>query len=285
MRLAEYYQTHYPRYDKYNKTEIIKFSNKTQYFATDFNSRRNLRLWLDTLPKEEAKKEAEKLLAKRRMEKGITYAPTQIELRSLLIPGMKYFNDNFPEGYWKLCDKLGYKRKFEHTEFQDDPIDLEANKIIVDSREQKPLRFTKSIKTQALSFGDYAIDKSDKTCSCYVERKSISDLYGTLSGGYQRFQAEIKRARDAGAYLVIVVENNYDSIYAFPYLRKIWGKVNISPEFILHNMRELVQLYPFTQFLFVENRKEAARVVEKIFEHGCEVPMVDLQYMYDLGKL
>ena len=35
IRMVEYYQTHYPRYDLYDK-KIIKFKTKKQYFYDDF---------------------------------------------------------------------------------------------------------------------------------------------------------------------------------------------------------------------------------------------------------
>ena len=37
LRMVEYYQKYYPRYDKYDG-KIIKFKNKKQYFETEFNS-------------------------------------------------------------------------------------------------------------------------------------------------------------------------------------------------------------------------------------------------------
>ena len=55
MRMAEYYQRYYPRYDKHDG-KIIKFKNKKYYFNTNFNSRTNLRMFLKGLPEEEAKK-------------------------------------------------------------------------------------------------------------------------------------------------------------------------------------------------------------------------------------
>ena len=53
MRMAEYYQTHFPRYDKHDK-KIIKFKNKKQYLKADFNTRTNLRLWLKNQTQEKA---------------------------------------------------------------------------------------------------------------------------------------------------------------------------------------------------------------------------------------
>ena len=71
-------------------------------------------------------------------------------------------------------------------------------KIYVDTREQKPLDFenlNKQIKN--LKFGDYAF--SDRDSNTYIERKSVSDFIGTLSGGFDRFTREIERAGEAEA--------------------------------------------------------------------------------------
>ena len=55
LRIIEYYQTHYPRYDM-QSGEIIKFKNKDQYFSTDFNSRENLKKWIESKPHSEVEK-------------------------------------------------------------------------------------------------------------------------------------------------------------------------------------------------------------------------------------
>ena len=94
LRMAEYYQTHFPRYDVYDK-KIIKFKNKKQYFESDFNSRTNLRLWLKSITEEEAKEYCSKLLSDRKEQKELIYSPTQVELRSLTSPPMQYFNEVF----------------------------------------------------------------------------------------------------------------------------------------------------------------------------------------------
>ena len=54
MRMAEYYQTCYPRHDKHTG-ELIKFKSKDYYFENDFNSRTNLRLWLKDQEEEVAR--------------------------------------------------------------------------------------------------------------------------------------------------------------------------------------------------------------------------------------
>ncbi len=285
MRLAEYYQKFFPRYDKYTKTELIHFSNKTQYFSSEFNSRRNLVLWLQSLPKEELLIEGARLLTNRKLAKGLIYAPTQVELRSVTLPGMKWYNDNYEEGYHKLCARLGFSPRFEYYEFRNSPVDLSKDKIIVDTREQIPLRFMRPVDIRCLKFADYKMEDDAKTCNCYIERKSLADFYGTLGGGYERFRAEMTRAKEANAYIVVLVEEVYENIYKFPRRKSLKNKTKVSAEYIMHNVRDLIQEFPNIQFLFVDGRVVAGKVVEKIFSYGCEVPKVDLQYMYDIGKL
>ena len=65
--------------------------------------------------------------------------------------------------------------------------------IIIDNREQKPLEFSVPTKRGTLAVGDYRAEFSDGSVSQVVfERKSINDLYGTLSKGYSRFKREIE---------------------------------------------------------------------------------------------
>ena len=42
----------------------------------------------------------------------------------------------------------------------------------------------------------------------YIERKSITDFIGTMSGGYERFKREVERAREQDAKLIVLVEES-----------------------------------------------------------------------------
>ena len=59
----------------------------------------------------------------------------------------------------------------------------------------------------------------------------------------------------------------------------------IPQEYIFHNLRDLIQEYKHIQFLFVNGRKEAVRITEKIFTSGGVTKKIDLQLAYDTGKL
>ena len=70
--------------------------------------------------------------------------------------------------------------------------------IITDSREQRELDFSrfKGVATvrQGLKTGDYSIaGYEDVYC---IERKSVSDIVGTIVSGHERFLREMERMRD-----------------------------------------------------------------------------------------
>ena len=285
LRMVEYYQKYFPRYDKHDG-KIIKFKNKQQYLTTEFNTRTNLRMWLKSIDEEEAKEYCKNVLIKRKEKRELIYAPSQVELRTVISPPMQYYNELFGD-YYRLCTNLGFKNKY--NKFSDIVSGYEYNKpdykIFVDTRERIPLKFERGIEVRKLDFGDYAFSSKKATCNCYIERKMLSDFIGTLSGGYERFIKEIERAQEADAYLVVLVEDNLNNAMSFPYLPHISKKVKATPEFIFHRVRDIIQKYPHTQFLFVNGREEASRVIERIFTCGCVHEKVDLQYAYDTKVL
>jgi len=287
MRMVEYYQTYYPRFDKHTG-DIIKFKNKDQYLNTEFNSRTNLRMWLKSISVEEAQEYCKGLLIKRIEQKNIEYAPTQVELRSIMSPPIPYYNKIFGD-YYSVCEDLGLKNKYLApkeiicgSEYQKPEYT-----IYVDTREQRPLKFNRPIELKALKYGDYAFSDRRATCNCYVERKSLVDLIGTISGGYDRFCKEIERSIEDEANLIVVVEAKLINALNFNHIRKahdktkVYSKIRATPEFIFHRIRKLCQEYPTIQFLFVDGRKESARIIEKIFTSGCIYKKIDLQLAYD----
>lgn len=70
--------------------------------------------------------------------------------------------------------------------------------ILVDTREQKP--FFRGAKRKTLNVGDYTTTKLLN--KFHIERKSLLDLYGTLTKGNTRFKYELFRA----AYHQIILE-------------------------------------------------------------------------------
>ena len=204
LRVASYYQEYYPRYDLFD-SKIIKFKSKGYYFSNDFNTRTNQRKWLDKQPLEVARAYLEKLIITRKKEKGLIYAPCQVELRTLMTPSILTF-EKFLGNYYETCVRLGLKNKYQLCEKIEATASLEKDhKIYVDTREKDPLKFNIPSESHGLKFGDYTLNDKELTCNCYIERKSLADFISTLSTmNYDRFCREIERAAEQEAYLVVV---------------------------------------------------------------------------------
>lgn len=209
-------------------------------------------------------------------------------MRTVLTPPIQYYNEIFGS-YYSLCESLGFKNKYQK------PTEITMGKeyekpqyaIHIDTREQLPLVFDDyptEIKT--LFVGDYAFSEPRLTCNCHIERKSLSDFISTLSvKGFERFEREIVRAKEIDAKLIILVEDALNNAVKFQYLPYISKKIKVTPEYIFHNVRYLIQKYPHIQFLFVKGREESKRVIKKIFFSGCSYKQIDLQYAYDMDML
>ena len=101
-------------------------------------------------------------------------------------------------------------------------------KIIIDSRETKPLSF-RSLKTckietevRKLDVGDYALELANGDLAPIIfERKSKGDLWGTLGKGYARFKRELELANKMGVELLLIIEVPYDDVRAgYTYINK-----------------------------------------------------------------
>ena len=277
---AEYYQKFFPRYDAYDET-IIRYKNKEYYFGTYFNSKSNFKRWLSNKTPKECQEYVYKFLTARKVRKELIYSPSQAELKTLMMPGIKYIDERLG-GYNAICEKIGFKLRFNKKSLDAKEFKNILNKVIFsDTREQRPLDFDNQTRKEGLSFGDYRMAGSE----VYIERKSIADAWGTLTGGFNRFEKEVIRAKDANAYLVILIEGPFSELEKFPLQKQVAGKIKISVEFVYHSIRELMQKYQHIQFLFVKNREEASRVIQKMFAADNQVKDVDMQLAYDIGQL
>lgn len=65
-----------------------------------------------------------------------------------------------------------------------------------------------------LDVGDYGVEFEDgHVPPVYFERKSLTDLFGTLGEGYARFKKEINRAKDSKSIITIITEANLSRVY------------------------------------------------------------------------
>lgn len=135
--------------------------------------------------------------------------------------------------------------------------------ILIDSREQLPLRFRNLRSEKAtLPTGDYSVrvgdvDLRDTVC---IERKSIADLIGSLGAGRERFEREMERlARIRWRFLVI--EGEIREIAAGTRFSTLTPKQIISPLLSWQTKYDL-HVVPAV------DRAWAARMVEIILWHA-----------------
>lgn len=288
LKQEDYYRKYCTKRDLLTGEEI-PWTTREKYLKTDFVNKNNLKKFLKEKP-DEGKAWALEWLRRRIAEKGLLYAPTHVELRSLFCPSISYYESI--GGYHSICSALGLKPRFEgRLEFCPLPAGVT---FIQDSREQSPLRLKENVIIEKLNVGDYAL-KAPYDPGIYVERKSLSDFVGTLSSkqgedgsnakyGFARFRAELERAKAEGAYLVMLVEIGLTDALSFDYLPQMKWATRSTPEHVFRNLRLLMNEFIDFQVLFVAGRKEAAVALVKIFEAGESVKKVDLQLAYDEGK-
>jgi len=93
--------------------------------------------------------------------------------------------------------------------------------VVIDTREQAPFMFT-GIETnaphrpldvltvrQALPSGDYSIEGMEKRVA--IERKSVSDWFGSIGGDRTRFEAEVERLSHY-EYAAVVIEGGWQEL-------------------------------------------------------------------------
>ena len=138
--------------------------------------------------------------------------------------------------------------------------------IKVDSREQLPLVFpcqglVSKVLTIGLPFGDYWASLQNKDGSegqdipIVFERKSMADLYGTLSNedGIRLHKEKIRKAEEVGVKLYLIIEGSlseayrgveYSIVEGAPLVKRIFTfKVKYGLEPIFCNNREEMVAY------------------------------------------
>lgn len=280
ITVASYYKTYFPKRDLFTG-EVIEFKNKEHYFNTDFSHKNNLLFWTQSAADALRLKYIKEKLKKRKDDKELVYALSQVELNSL--PYLLNVTNIQALGidYSALCEEIGLKVKFKYDriKIERDPS-YEKTHIVVDTREQKPLNLNHKTKKGKLDYGDYSFPGS----TIFIERKGMSDFISTLATQLDRFEREIQRARDNGHHLVILGE---ESLYrALNFDRFYYAKfTKIRPEYIFKIVRELMQKYDNIQFLFAKNRNEAARLTELILLSNNIAKDYDLQFLYECDVL
>ena len=124
--------------------------------------------------------------------------------------------------------------------------------------------------------GDYTIE--DNKFNIFCERKSISDLTGSVTSGYERFRKEFQRAKDSGGYIIVLIDGKPEQLYSSQSLP--WMKnTGIKPDYILHQMRRIMSEFSAScQFVFTGGRKESVVLLDKIFRCKRNPREIDWQF-------
>lgn len=127
--------------------------------------------------------------------------------------------------------------------------------IIVDTREQRPYWNT---NRQTLLVGDYTSRKLLN--KFHIERKSLGDLYGTLTVGNRRFKYELFRAAYAQIRLEVYIEGSYEA-----FINKQFPK-GAERKFDTEGLKRLISTFKrkyFLEFHWHKNRKKCQIEVER----------------------
>ena len=274
-----YYHQFYPRYDKYSG-DLIVYKDKEHYFDCDFNSRENFAAWLaENYSSPDVKSYCFKKLKERFDRKNLSYLPGQVELKSVTIPTVSGF-EKICGGIEPFLSELSTWKIPYRFDYQQVPqIDRSKNiEIYVDTREQLPLDFNCKTVKMKLSAGDYAC-AAPYYSDVFIERKSLSDLAGTLGGGRERFEREIERAKELGFYLVVVVETIFSEILHYSTPQR-FGK-RVTGAHLAHEIREIMTKHSNVQFVCAGSRKRAPVLIENIFRLKDDAKRFDLEYLKD----
>lgn len=269
----DYYETYYPKYDQWTMDKIPYEKPLAKYLTIDFLNKNNQKKWLSSIDQEEVNDYIIGKIKQRMERKGLIYAFSEVELYTCYDLPSRVFLDKICD-FDNLCQQAGLKSRFKklNNPIKCDPK-YENNPdywINIDPKEQKPLKLKYPIQVKNLNYGDYELNNREESGNIVVERKSLIDLVCTLSGGISRFEAEIYRARKDNAYLIILVEEPISKLYALKSLPQFKNtKIKASPDYILYQVRSLMQDHNHINFVFCDGRKDAKLVLYKIlFSNG-----------------
>jgi len=162
---------------------------------------------------------------------------------------------------------------------------IEPLHIVIDSREQSPWAWDPSdaiTDIRALVAGDYALAEDCErvrgrealAVRFAVERKSLDDFLGTISGGWDRFQRELTRMESFPARVVIV-----EGDFAQCCFEEVNGELmlpehnhpNLRPAFVARRIAELTM--QGVTVLLAGNAQLAAGLAYRVFRRRIEREM------------
>jgi hypothetical protein len=266
----DYFEKIYTKLDLFDES-LIEFKSYEQYLMTDFSSKANYKIWAGDLGPQKFRPYFENKLKKYCELKNSKKAPSYVEsgIIKCLLP-IDTAEQLCDDTYNNIAKRCGLSCSFDYTKKLPN-FKKGIDNIIIDTREQKPFKFNGlNTVVSKIDYGDYALSSSPEVS---VERKSLSDFLGTMSGGFERFEKEIVRAGRSGGYVVVITESPLNDVL---YQKRRFGKC--SSDFISHKIRLLMRSHSNIQFIFAKNRPHAEELTLKVLQWGNRVRKIDLQY-------
>lgn len=135
--------------------------------------------------------------------------------------------------------------------------------IVQDSREQKMLDFSgmegvEKVETMALKYGDYNAILNGSPAPLFFERKGLSDLFGTMTSGYERYKKEMERAKTDGVKLILIIEGSYSDVW------QGFERSAYSGQAMLKKLAMLYVRYDH-EYIFCESRRVMARRIYDVY--------------------
>lgn len=275
----QYYHRYHPRRDLYTN-ELLSYKNYDDYFEKSFEKKGNFSKFIKERPKKESQDLLKRILAQRISSKNMLWEMSEVELVSLQWPSKKQILSVFGD----LRDL--FKDLSPRYSFGNPIIEKRDICIYIDTKEQKPFDLDKvEKKISGLNCGDYAGLIGGKESSVCIERKSSMDFIGSFGpSNLERLRAEFKRAEVLDKKMIVLVEKDLSSLLHFDYMPRTSKWVSVTPEHIFFNIRSVIQEFLNVQFLFVNSKKEAEKLVPVLISNE-ELFNYDLQYLYNNKKL
>lgn len=282
LNLASYYTKHFPRKNKLTG-DPLPFKRYEEYFERDFSTKQQLFKWCKEGPRQEVKDYTMSLLRKRHAKKNRKYGPFHLETKNSFMPPVGFYKELFGS-YNHVCSQIGCEPLYNKNLPKDFFSSVIPNDLVVaiDTREQKPLKFEEcDSEILKLDVGDYTTLGKYYNYT-FVDRKSGNDLQTTLGkNNIDRFRREIQRASELDSYLFVVIESSVEKMIKE---NKVFNRRS-NIDYTLRQIKDLCHDYPrVCQFIFVENRVNASKIIPRILMHGKKLWQTDMQYFWDYKK-
>jgi ERCC4-type nuclease len=126
--------------------------------------------------------------------------------------------------------------------------------VLIDVKKRVSERKNKSIAIEQESFlvgmADYSIQGYEDEFQ--IERKSIPDLFGTLSGRREKFEAEVKRLHEDCEFSTIMVEGDLGAILKY-------GETGLNAASVIGTIAAWKIRYPRVHWDLMQSRAAAER--------------------------